>query len=58
MRLFSRERSLARSQGSGEGSVSEVLGVASDRIRGIVEAAELASNDIAGEGALHPGDAG
>jgi len=55
MRLFSRERSLARSQGSGEGSVSEVLRVASDRIRGIVEAAELASNDISAKVRSTPG---
>jgi hypothetical protein len=46
MRLFSRERDPSLTQGSGEGSVSDVLGVASDRIRGIVDAAERAAADI------------
>lgn len=40
---------------TGEGSVSDVLSVASDRIRGIVEAAERAATDISAKVRSSPG---
>ena len=55
MRLFSRERDRARTGGSGDGSVSDVLGVASDRIRGIVDAAERAAAEISAKVRSSPG---
>ena len=55
MRLFSREGDPAQPAGRGEGSVADVLGVASDRIRGIVEAAERAATDISAKVRASPG---
>lgn len=55
MRLFSRERDPSLTQGSGEGSVSDVLATASDRIRGIVDAADRAATDISAKVRSAPG---
>ncbi len=55
MRLFQRERDPALNPGSGDGSVSDVLGVASERIREIVEAAERAATDIDAKVRSSPG---
>jgi hypothetical protein len=55
MRLFSRERDPALTARSGEGSVSDVLGVASDRIREIVDAAERAATEITAKVRSSPG---
>lgn len=55
MRLFSRERDSALTASRGEGSVSDVLSVASDRIREIVEAAERAATDIGAKVRSSPG---